>query len=82
MGRGLYRNAIGLPTKVSGAIVAFQADRENDRSLKQPRVGRSMRGMTRLATVHSNGRVLIEKRSAFIRMALQARLLVLQSGVH
>src|SRR5258707_10360528 len=74
-----HRNAIVAGSERSGASVAFQADREDYRTLQQSRIGRSMRRVTRLAAIHANRGVLESKRTALIHVAFQTGLFVTQS---
>jgi len=60
------------------AVVTFEAHGENNRSAQQLGVGRAVRVVTHFATFDSNWRVFECKRSALIRVAVEARFLVSQ----
>ena len=63
-------------SKGSLAVVALQAKRERHRTAQQPRIHRAVRRMARLASFDAHRAVLINKRTAFIDVALETRLFV------
>jgi hypothetical protein len=80
--RRLGRYAVGLAAETSGAIVAFQADREDDGPLQKAGVYRAMGRMAAFTSVNTHRGVLVEKGTAFIDVALHTRLLIVQSRIH
>ena len=74
--RGLRRHPRRLPPKRPRAVVAFQTQREHHRPPQQLRIRRPVRRMARIATLHPNTRMFINKWPALIHMALQAGLLI------
>lgn len=80
--RRLGGYAVSLTAEASGAIVAFQADREDDGPLQKTGVYRAMGRMAAFTSVNTHRGVLVEKGSAFIDVALHTRLLVVQSRIH
>jgi hypothetical protein len=78
----LHGYAIRLPAEVPGTVMALQTHSKHDGPLEQPCIHGAMRGMTGLATVNPNSRMLIEEWSTFVGVALQTRLLVLQARIH
>ena len=72
MRRRLSEDAVALTPEITGAVVAFQAKRKNNRTTQQPGIHRAVRAMTDLASVHANRSVFEYERTPLIRMALQA----------
>jgi hypothetical protein len=58
MRRRLDTNAVALAAEITGAIVAFEADRKDYRSPQHARIHRSMWRMTRFTSIHPDRRVL------------------------
>ena len=54
------------------AVVAFKTKREDDRAFEQPRVGRPMRQVTRLAAFDAHGGVLESERAAQVPVTAEA----------
>lgn len=80
--RRLGRYAVSLATETSGAIVAFQADREDEGPLQKAGVYRAMGRMAAFTSVDTHRGVLVQKGATFIHVALHTRLLVVQSRIH
>src|SRR5258708_34582378 len=76
MGGRLRGDRIRAPPEIARARVALQANREHHRTLQQLGVGRAMRIMASLASIHANGRVLVHEWPPLVHMTFQARLLV------
>jgi hypothetical protein len=74
--RRLGRYTVSLTTEASGAIVAFQANCEDDGPLQKAGVYRAVWRMAALASVNTHRGMFVEKGSAFIDVALHTRLLV------
>jgi len=66
-----------FPPKRARAVVAFEANRENDGPLQQFRIGGTVRYVARVAAFHAHTGMFENKRSALIRVALQTRLFVI-----
>lgn len=80
--RRLGRYAVSLATEASGAIVAFQADREDHGPLQKAGVYRAMGRMAAFTSVNTYRGVLVKKGAALIDVAFHTRLLVVQSRIH
>lgn len=63
-------------SEVARAVVALQAHREYDRPAQQPRVGGSMRHVTRLAPVDADGGMLEHERTPLLGMAFETGLFI------
>ena len=73
---GLGGNAFAGTTEASGAVVAFEAEGENDGSIEEPGVGRAVGGVTTVAAIDAEGGVFEQKGAALVSMALDAGLFV------
>jgi hypothetical protein len=82
MGGRREGHAITLAAKVSGAVVAFQAKRENLRPPQEARVDAAMRRVAGMATVHAHPGVFKNERPALVDVALQAWFFILQTVRH
>lgn len=82
VGCRLQLDAVRLPAEAACAVMALQTQGEDDWSLQQAGIRRPVRGMTGFATIHPHRRVFIQKRAPLVRMALEARLFVLQPRIH
>jgi hypothetical protein len=74
--RRLSEDSLTLTPEIPGTVVAFQAQREDNRTTQQPGIHRAVRAMTDLASVHANRGVFEYERTPLIHVALQAGLLV------
>jgi hypothetical protein len=80
---GLPRNAVVCdPPEAWGAVVALQAQGEGRGTFQQAGVRGSMRNMAGFAAVDPQGGVLKGEGATLIRVALQARLLIVESLIH
>jgi hypothetical protein len=77
----LLGDAIRLATETSGSVMAFQADREDDRALEKAGVGRAMWRVAGLAPIDAKGSVFVEEWPALVGVTFQASLFVLERGV-
>ena len=59
--------------------MTLKAEGENDGPGQQFRVRRTVRNMTAFATFHAHGGVFEDEGSAFIHVAFQARLFIIES---
>ena len=57
---------------LADAVMTFQAQRKRHGTAQQARVHRAVRGVARVAAFDANRAVLVDERSAFIDVALQA----------
>ena len=69
-------HAIVADAKGARAIVAFETDCEDCRPLQHFRIGRPMRHVTGFASVDAHGGVFIDKRTALVAVAFEARFLI------
>lgn len=82
MPRGRDRISCLLESKRQCAVVAFQAEREGDRTLQQPRIGGAVRIVAGFTALYAHWRMLERKWAALFRVAFQARLLVAERLLH
>jgi hypothetical protein len=80
--RGLGRDAVALPPEVTAAIVALETEREDRGPFEEARIHRPVRVMATFATIDADGRVLVDKRSAFFAVASQARRIAVGGRLH
>ena len=73
---GLGGNAFAGTTESSGTVVAFEAEGENDGSIKEPGVGRAVGGVTTVAAIDAEGGVFKKERAALVSVALDAGLFI------
>ncbi len=69
-------DAFAGTTKASRAVVAFQAERKDDGSIKEPGVGRAMGGVATVAAIDAEGGVFKQEWAALVGVALDAGLFV------
>ncbi len=79
-GSARSRDAALARAKAGDAVVAFQAHCEYGRTAEQPRIRTSMRVMAARTTFHSHRRVLEDKGSALVGMALHTGNVVAESA--
>jgi hypothetical protein len=72
----LSSDAGSLPSEVSPAVVALEAQGKHHRPPQQPRVGRTVGGVASLASVDANAEMLEDEGTPFVRMTVKARLFV------
>src|SRR5215467_16332648 len=65
-----------LTAEIPRPVMTFQAHGEDDRAPQEPRIRRSVRHVTRLAAIHSYGRVFVYERTPLLRVTFETRLLV------
>jgi len=80
--RRLCCHAVRVSPKLASSVVTLQAHREGYRSLQKPRVCRTVRNVAGLAPFYTDCRMLVEKWSALIDVALKARFLVADGLIH
>jgi hypothetical protein len=76
------RNPVGIPAKIARAVMAFEAQRKYLRAAQKPRVHAAVRRMTRAAAIDAYGGVFENKGPAFVYMALETGLFILQAVRH
>ena len=79
---GLHNYARILAPKRARAVVAFEANRKDNRPLQQLGVRGPMRHVACGAAFDAHAGVFVDERPAFIYMALQAGLFVVVRGRH
>ena len=72
----LSSDAGSLPSEVSPAVVALEAQGKHHRPPQQPRVGRTVGGVASLASVDANAEMLEDEGAALIGVAVETGLLV------
>lgn len=64
--------------EITDTVVAFEAKGENNRSAEKARISRAVREVAHFAAFHTDRRMFEHKWAAFIGMALQAGLFILE----
>lgn len=76
------RHTLPRRTERSNSVVTLQAERKDRRPFQQPRVGGTVRHMTRLTAIDPQREMLEGERTALAGVALQAGFLVDETLVH
>lgn len=69
-------------SKVAGAVMAFEAERENNWTAEEAGICRAVRIVAHFATFYADGRMFKGERAAFIGVAFEARFLVSERLSH
>jgi len=76
VGRRERLNAVAFASVRYGAVVAFKAEREDDRSAKKPRVGRPVRIVANFTAFYPDRRMLKREWPQLVDMAPQTGFFV------
>ena len=79
--RRLDSDAVGLAPEIPCPVVTLQANGEDHRAFEQARVGGAMRRVTGLTAIYSDSGVFVQEWAAFVCVAFQACLFILERGV-